>query len=72
VADHLRELESRIANQPEQAVAHLLWPCFSSTSSTRETKARPVVASRRPSRRNPIPPVEPPCSSEQQVTLSAF
>jgi phosphatidylinositol dimannoside acyltransferase len=28
VADYLRELQSRIANSPENAVAHLTWPCY--------------------------------------------
>ena len=28
VADYLKELEARIANEPAHAVAHLLWPCF--------------------------------------------
>jgi lauroyl/myristoyl acyltransferase len=29
VADYLRQLEARIATHPAQAVAHLLWPCYS-------------------------------------------
>jgi lauroyl/myristoyl acyltransferase len=28
VADYLRQLESRIANSPADAVAHLVWPCY--------------------------------------------
>ena len=28
VADYLKQLESRIANSPADAVAHLVWPCY--------------------------------------------
>jgi hypothetical protein len=28
IADYLRQLESRIANSPADAVAHLVWPCY--------------------------------------------
>jgi lauroyl/myristoyl acyltransferase len=28
VADYLRQLESRIANSPADAIAHLVWPCY--------------------------------------------
>jgi hypothetical protein len=28
VADYLRQLEVRIANEPANAVAHLVWPCY--------------------------------------------
>ena len=55
VADHLKQLESRIANDPAQAVAHLLWPCFDPTVSTPRTRSRSAGRIGRPSRRNPVP-----------------
>ncbi len=55
VADYLKQLEARIALAPEEAVAHLLWPCYESrgedpsegpehaptTSPTRRPASRP-------------------------------
>ncbi len=43
VSDYLKQLESRIANSPADAVAHLVWPCYAPRpSSTQETRpARP-------------------------------
>ncbi len=55
VADHLKQLEARIANDPAQAVAHLLWPCFNPTVSTPRAIPRSSAAIGRPSRRNPVP-----------------
>ncbi len=52
VADYLKGLEARIATDPAQAVAHLLWPCFlHSSASTHARRARGKQAPR-PSRRN--------------------
>ena len=34
VADYLRQLESRIANAPADAVAHLIWPCYEPRPAT--------------------------------------
>ena len=44
VADYLRQLESRIANSPADAVAHLVWPCYEprphATPAPRPARAR--------------------------------
>ena len=56
VADYLKGLEARIATEPAQAVAHLLWPCFNPSVSDRPVA--PFQAGRaammRPSRRNAV------------------
>ena len=53
VAEYLRQLEARIATSPAQAVAHLLWPCYSPARGQLATASagphRPVHV--RPSRR---------------------
>jgi lauroyl/myristoyl acyltransferase len=52
VADYLKQLESRIANSPADAVAHLVWPCYaprpSPTQETRSgrTRRRKVISTR--------------------------
>jgi lauroyl/myristoyl acyltransferase len=52
VADYLRQLEARIANYPAQAVAHLLWPCFSPARGRRVSCAGlHYLTQARPSRR---------------------
>jgi lauroyl/myristoyl acyltransferase len=54
VADFLGELEARIANDPSQAVAHLLWPCFNPTAAAVSPEWRSEQRAsvlRRPSRR---------------------
>ena len=55
VADHLKHLEARIANEPAQAVAHLLWPCFDPTAFRSATRSGASARIGRPSRRNPVP-----------------
>ncbi len=47
VADYLRQLESRIANSPADAVAHLVWPCYEPRPHTGHG---PVPARKRRSR----------------------
>ena len=54
VADHLKQLEARIANDPAQAVAHLLWPCFDPTVPGPPSMPGSRAAIDRPSRRNPV------------------
>jgi lauroyl/myristoyl acyltransferase len=50
VADYLRQLESRIANSPADAVAHLVWPCYeprphgAPASTSTRTRRRKVVS----------------------------
>jgi lauroyl/myristoyl acyltransferase len=53
IADYLKQLDARIANEPAQAVAHLLWPCFNPIATTSKAMRKPTVAMDRPSRRNP-------------------
>ena len=53
VADYLKQLEARIATDPAQAVAHLLWPCFNHSVADRPAVlARCEPGMTRPSRRN--------------------
>jgi hypothetical protein len=53
LADYLKQLEARIATCPTQAVAHLLWPCFNPSDSSRAAAPRPhTLPMTRPSRRN--------------------
>jgi lauroyl/myristoyl acyltransferase len=53
VADYLKQLEARIATDPAQAVAHLLWPCFNhSVADHPVPRAEHVPGMTRPSRRN--------------------
>ncbi len=53
VADYLKELEARIATEPAQAVAHLLWPCFQPSETDRSApRTRHDPHMKRPSRRN--------------------
>ncbi len=53
VADYLKQLEARIATEPTQAVAHLLWPCFHPSSLDSPGASVEQDASMpRPSRRN--------------------
>jgi lauroyl/myristoyl acyltransferase len=40
IADYLRELECRIENSPENAIAHLVWPCYEPGSITPATPGR--------------------------------
>jgi phosphatidylinositol dimannoside acyltransferase len=44
VSDYLKQLESRIANSPADAVAHLVWPCYAprpiTTRGTDTSRAR--------------------------------
>jgi lauroyl/myristoyl acyltransferase len=55
VADYLKGLEARIAIEPAQAVAHLLWPCFSQSHSDRSAAhAGRSPGFTRPSRRNTV------------------
>jgi lauroyl/myristoyl acyltransferase len=72
VADFMRQLEARIANDPTQAVAHLLWPCFNPPAGPVECSLRMSRPSRRshtlsrPTQRRPgrIPmPVQPSSSA---------
>ncbi len=50
VADYLRQLESRIANSPADAVAHLVWPCYepgpqaAPVPRTARTRRRKVIS----------------------------
>jgi lauroyl/myristoyl acyltransferase len=45
VADYLRQLEIRIANDPADAVAHLVWPCYEPPApSATHRPRRPRVA----------------------------
>ena len=53
VADYLKQLEARIASEPAQAVAHLLWPCFNhSVTEGQARRVSCVPGMTRPSRRN--------------------
>jgi lauroyl/myristoyl acyltransferase len=55
VADYLKQLEARIATEPAQAVAHLLWPCFHpSSSACPAPRASHATKRTRPSRRNAV------------------
>ncbi len=55
VADYLKQLETRIATEPAQAVAHLLWPCFHpSSSDCPASRGEHVPGMTRPSRRNAV------------------
>jgi len=57
VADYLKQLEARIATEPAQAVAHLLWPCFHpSSSDCPASRASHAPNLTRPSRRNAASP----------------
>jgi lauroyl/myristoyl acyltransferase len=48
VADYLKQLEARIASNPSDAVAHLLWPCYESLSAPQSpARLKRTVASRR-------------------------
>ena len=47
VADFLGQLEARIANDPAQAVAHLLWPCFNPSAGPAGQPGRRARPSRR-------------------------
>ena len=62
VADYLKQLEARISQDPTQAVAHLLWPCFNLSSARRESGRRPTTSRSRVSRRNASP--QPDCLAE--------
>ena len=54
LADYLKGLEARIATEPAQAVAHLLWPCFNPSVLDRPAAhAGRRPGSTRPSRRTP-------------------
>ncbi len=44
VTDYLRQLESRIANAPEDAIAHLSWPCYEPQAAMRGGPTRPPLA----------------------------
>ena len=46
---YLAELNARIVNDPTEAVAHLLWPCYgtSAAASERKKSAKPNRSSRR-------------------------
>jgi lauroyl/myristoyl acyltransferase len=53
VADYLKQLEARIATDPAQAVAHLLWPCFNPAASDCPAPCAPRASNlTRPSHRN--------------------
>ncbi len=53
VADYLKQLEARIATEPVQAVAHLLWPCFHPARPDHPApRAGQVPGRTRPSHRN--------------------
>jgi phosphatidylinositol dimannoside acyltransferase len=53
LADYLKGLEARIATEPAQAVAHLLWPCFNHSVADRPVAhAGYAPGTTRPSRRN--------------------
>jgi hypothetical protein len=53
LADFLKQLEARIATHPDQAVAHLLWPCFNPDVAARSAPSRPHgLISAVPSRRS--------------------
>lgn len=55
VADYLKGLEARIATDPAQAVAHLLWPCFNHSVADRAVAhAGQALDMTRPSRRNEV------------------
>ncbi len=49
VADYLRQLESRIANAPADAVAHLIWPCYEPRPATTTPGAQTFRRRRRKS-----------------------
>jgi lauroyl/myristoyl acyltransferase len=52
LADFLGQLDARIANDPAQAVAHLLWPCFHPQAGNDHASSQfPAPSSARPSRR---------------------
>ncbi|MGP0068574.1 MAG: lysophospholipid acyltransferase family protein [Isosphaeraceae bacterium] len=52
VFDYLKQLESRIANSPADAVAHLIWPCYAPRPSSKQethsarARRRKVISSR--------------------------
>jgi phosphatidylinositol dimannoside acyltransferase len=48
VADYLKQLEARIASNPADAVAHLVWPCYESPSVPQKPvrKRKTVVSGR--------------------------
>ena len=52
VSDYLKQLESRIANSPADAVAHLVWPCYHRGRPRRRELARPAPADVGRSRRS--------------------
>jgi lauroyl/myristoyl acyltransferase len=54
VADYLKQLEARIAIDPSQAVAHLLWPCFQAPSPGEPSLGESYGEAMRPSRRRAI------------------
>jgi phosphatidylinositol dimannoside acyltransferase len=49
VADYLKQLEARIVASPEDAIAHLEWPCYVSPPAPApvSTRRRTVAASHR-------------------------
>ena len=75
VADYLRQLEARIATHPAQAVAHLLWPCYSPARGHRAAACTGLhhLSHTRPSRRAAIPQmagVRPPTHCHPPITCS--
>ncbi|QEH37734.1 hypothetical protein OJF2_63250 [Aquisphaera giovannonii] len=54
LADYLKNLEGRIAARPDQAAAHLLWPCYHPAEGPPAASPNPDPTSTpRPSRRKP-------------------
>ncbi len=54
VADYLKQLEAQIALAPEEAVAHLLWPCYESRGAD---PSEPQPAPTKRPRRRAVPAV---------------
>lgn len=52
VADFLMRLEARVARDPAQAVAHLLWPCYQPPGPAATNPGRHEPRMHRPSRRS--------------------